>query len=183
MSDDELVGLALQVIRDQGFDQSLEWNLTTEEWVRLATLVVDEKKRRARVEKEREAVQQRARRLLRSYLTKAQRKELRDRRHVRVIGSAGGRYKLYPGTGVAYGCELHGTRWFGVKSYCLHDADRVMPPADVTLGQMLLLLSDEPSFLATANMTDRRSWCLWNGEWLRRLNRAKRERAESRMTA
>jgi len=127
--------------------------------------------------KKRAKAQRRARALLRSFLTPQQKKHLRDRRGFFVRGSLGGMYRLHPATGTVYRVEKHGKRWFGVIRYCLHDEDNVMPPADLSLGQMLLLLSDEQAFLDEANATDERSRTLWNGDWLRRLNQARRERA------
>jgi len=59
------------------------------------------------------------------------------------------------------------------RSYCLHDPENELPPADVTIGHLLLLRTDEPRFLRLANATDARGpGCgLWNGDWLRRVRR------------
>ena len=116
--------------------------------------------------------QKRAMGLFLSLLTPAQRAEYRCTRRVLLRGSAGGRYRLRPSTGRVCQVEKHGSRWYTVTSYCLHDPDGALPPADSSIGHLLLLLSDEPAFLAEANATDRRSTTLWNGPWLRRLRRA-----------
>jgi hypothetical protein len=119
----------------------------------------------------------RSRQLLRSFLSEKQRREFSQNRQIVVIGSLGGRYRLYPHTGACKGLERHGKRWFAVRRFCLHDPEGLLPPADVSLAQMLLLLQDEAAFLAKANVTEQRS-TLWNGDWLRRLNAARCERRE-----
>ena len=43
-----------------------------------------------------------------------------------------------------------------------------MPPADLSAAHLLMLLSDEAAFLATANARDARDQ-LWNRDYLRRL--------------
>lgn len=120
----------------------------------------DEKRRRA---------QRRALRLLRSWLPEPQRQQLRRSQQFKVRGSAGGRYRLHPSTGITSRIERHGSRDFAVETFCLHPPDVSLPPADISLAHYLLLVTDEPRFLATANATDRRSQ-LWNGDYLRRLN-------------
>lgn len=117
--------------------------------------------------------QKRALGLFLSLLSPAQRVEYRKTRRVTVRGNAGGWYRLRPTTGRVSQVEPHGVRWYAVTSYCLHDPNGDLPPADSSVGHLLLLSTDEPSFLATANATDRRSTTLWNGEWLRRLRLAK----------
>jgi len=59
----------------------------------------------------------------------------------------------------------------------MHDEPREMPPADVTIGHLLLLSADEPAFLAEANHRTR-SDMLWNGDYIRGLAHARRMRAE-----
>lgn len=117
--------------------------------------------------------QKRAIGLLLSLLTPAQRSELRRTRRVVIRGTAGGWYRIRPSVGQVTQVEWHKSRWYQVTSYCLHDPDGALPPADSSVGHLLLLLSDEPSFLAEANATDRRSLTLWNGDWLRRLRQAR----------
>lgn len=113
--------------------------------------------------------------LFRSWLTADERACLRQRRCVEVVGSAGGRYRIYPAGGGTTRIERHGTRWYGVARYCFHDPDGELPPADIALAHLLILKTDEPRFLATANAT---RTDLWDGAWLRRLNARRRaERA------
>lgn len=116
--------------------------------------------------------QKRALKLLRSWLTPEQRAELRSHRQITVIGTAGGRYRIYPQTGTTVRVERHGSRWFGKASFCLHP-DHWIPPADIALAHLLNLRTDEPGFLARAN--EHRTH-LWDGAYLRRLNAARRER-------
>jgi hypothetical protein len=120
--------------------------------------------------------QLRAQHLLRSLLSPAQRSTLHQSGVFIVQGSAGGVYRLCPRVAFIEQVERHGTRWFAMKSFCFHDPDKVMPPADVTLGQMLHILTDEPAFLATA-IVSHQERLLWNGDYLRRMRQASRERA------
>lgn len=116
--------------------------------------------------------QRRACRLLRSLLTDAQKRELRRTGCFRVTTPGGSTYRLLPRRGHVERVERHGSRWFTRKSYCLHDEEDAgkLPPADVTIGHLLLLTADEPRFLATANETARDDQ-LWNGDYLRRMRR------------
>lgn len=104
----------------------------------------------------------------------ASRAELRRRGAIVVTGSAGGWYRIDPGAGCAERIERHGRRWFARATYCLHPPDENWPDADVALAQMLLIVTDEPAFLMAAN--EHRREMLWNGQWLRRLAAARKER-------
>lgn len=98
--------------------------------------------------------QKRALPLLRSYLTREQRRDLRRTRLFTITGSAGGVYRLCPHTGKVEGSHLRlGKRTYCTKVYCYHDPEAILPAADVTMGQMLLILTDEPAFLAEANVS------------------------------
>lgn len=114
-------------------------------------------------------------RLFRSWLSPAHLDEMRRRGYVHVTGSAGGRYRIYPRIGRTERIERHGSREYGSARFCLHPDER-LPQADISLGHYLLLLTDEPAFLEAANETPT-VMMLWNGDWRRRLNRARRERA------
>lgn len=88
------------------------------------------------------------RRVLPASCTRRLRKEYG---HVEVVGSAGGRYRIY-----AYGSCIervfeHNGRWYGAVRYCYHDPHRVLCPADHALAIALMLLADEPQFLDEAN--------------------------------
>lgn len=130
---------------------------------------------------EERAANAKARRLLRSYLSPVQRRQLRTRKNFLCVGSQGGVYRLLPRWAGVERVERHGQHWFARASYCLHDfaADspdrKKLPAADVSLSHLLLLSADEGAFLAAANRTDRTQ--LWNGAYLRRLREARLERA------
>lgn len=99
-----------------------------------------------------EYAQARALPLLRRTLSKDACKRLRkDYGHVEIVGSAGGHYRIY-----AYGecCERvfeQNGRWYGGVRYCYHDPLRILCPADHSLAISLMLLANEPRFLAEAN--------------------------------
>lgn len=121
------------------------------------------------------AAQRAALALLKSWLTRTQRRELTKRREVTITGSSGGRYRLRPMTGACYAVERHGSRLFACgPSFCLHDPERILPPADVSLAHLLMLRTDEPGFLAAANHHANTS-LMWNSEWLRRRARLRRD--------
>lgn len=120
--------------------------------------------------------QRRACALLRSLLSPAQQAEWRrSHKTFTVTGSAGGRYRLCPTTGGAWRLARHGRYDIGVASFCLHDPERQVPPADETIGHLLWLLADEPAFCARANMTVR-PHAGWDGAWLRACAAARRAR-------
>lgn len=140
-------------------ERRLVWQLAGYERL----LVLERRKRRG-------GGQRRAMRLLRSWLTLAQAQQLRAGAF-RVRGSAGGWYRLWPGVGHAERVERHGRYWYTCGGYCLHEEGHVLPPADRTLAHLLLLRTDEPAFIAEANLTKRGVWGdqLWNGAYRRRL--------------
>lgn len=121
-------------------------------------------------ERRRRAPQLRALRLFRSWLRPAERAEFRRSRCVTVTGTAGGRYRIWPCTGLTQRIERHGKRWFGKAALCLHP-DAWIPPADIALAHYLNIRTDEPAFLARANEHQTQ---LWDGAYLRRLNAARR---------
>lgn len=118
--------------------------------------------------------QRRAHALLRSLISPAQNARLTRSRYFYVVGSAGGLYRLQPNRGMVWGCKRHGKNIYGHTSYCFHDPDNVMPPADLTIGHMMWIMSDEAAFLEAANARDVFSTTLWNGEWLSRLARKRK---------
>lgn len=122
----------------------------------------------------------RAYRLLRRFLTPSQQAELTRTRMFTVVGRSGRLYRLAPATGTVYEVERHGKHCFIIRSFCVHPDDAViLPLADTTVAQLLLLSSDEDEFLRVAIAKDRRSDQLWNGEWMRRLRQARLERARA----
>lgn len=127
-------------------------------------------------------VRRKAYRLLRRFLTPEQDAQLRRKREIPVTTASGRTYRLLPNTGAVHEVERHGSRYFVVRSFCLHPDDTVpLPPADVTLSQLLLLVADEEEFRRLANITERQS-DLWNGEWLRTLRRVRLARAGGVLT-
>ena len=145
----------------------------------LVNLVLYERERLAKPK--RAAAQRRAMGLLRSFLNAEQLRTLRNDRQFYVVGSLGGIYRIWPRVGLTRQVERHGKRLWQKTAFCLHDRGEQterMPPADLALTHMLWLLEDEANFLATANHTQERQM-QWDGEWRRRLNRARRKREES----
>lgn len=100
-------------------------------------------------ERRRAGPRNRALALFRSWLSKGEREELRQRRHVTLVGERH-RYRILPATGITQRVERRKSRWYAVATYCLHPSDWV-PPGDVALAHYLLLKTDEAAFLATAN--------------------------------
>jgi hypothetical protein len=113
--------------------------------------------------------------LLRSLLTDTQRSQLARSRNFRVEGSLGGVYRLWPKNDHAHTeqVERHKTRWYVRASFCYHDPENELPPADVSIAHLLLISADEGEFLAKANKT-LQGRNLWNGAYLRRLNEVRR---------
>lgn len=181
MTHEETVGLARRIaLQEIGVDE-VDWDAMSPEdrqLILVLTIYECEGIRASEREARQRGPQRRAYKLLRSFLTAEQLRELHARRYFTVVGSLGGRYRLRPSCGHAARVEKHGSRWFERQRFCLHDPDKVMPSADVTLGQMLLLLADEPGFLALANKSPVNS-LLWDGGWLRSLHAARRARANA----
>lgn len=120
--------------------------------------------------------QRRALALLRTLLSASQRRQLAAGHGFLARGNLGGVYRLHANVGVAWKVEKHGIRWFATRSFCIHDMPEICPPADVTIGHLLLLSADEAEFLRTANAKDRPLLC-WDGEYLKRARRKRLERA------
>jgi hypothetical protein len=138
-------------------------------------LVLYETNRRRLCRSKMDAAQLRARGLLRSLLSAEQKRMLDNRRYFYVTGSAGGTYRLRPEFGSCDGVVKHGKNFFASVRYCFHDPEGILPAADVTIGQMLHILSDEADFLARANSKPIQS-DLWDGEYLRRIRTARAAR-------
>jgi hypothetical protein len=106
--------------------------------------------------------------LLRSLLTKDQTRQLRGGSFI-VETSLGNHYRICPRWACTERVLKHGSRWFTVERYCLHDEQyNRMPAGDLAIAHLLLLTCDEPAFLATANARSTRDQ-LWNPEYLRRM--------------
>lgn len=101
-------------------------------------------------------------RLLRSFLDESQRRQLRNTRSFRFQTASGKHYRIW----LLWDANIeevrpHGQRWYAYWSFCIHppltqDGLQPVPPADVALGQLLMLLDSEDRFLETANPTPRR---------------------------
>lgn len=101
----------------------------------------------------RRLAQRRAFRLLKTFLNKRQREQLDQRRCFHARGSRGGVYELIPATGAAFRLIRRGARWRRVEGLCLHDPDRRIPTADVSLAHLILLRHNEAAFRRIANVT------------------------------
>lgn len=127
--------------------------------------------------------QKRALRLLRGLLSDEQVAQLRRSRSFRITLPSGRTYGFSPNSGAVRLLERHGSRWFMVGLYCLHEEPLDMfaaegmpgmvtvdaiPLADRTIAHLLLLLADEGRFLAEANYTPFRRHMGWDPEWMRR---------------
>lgn len=159
-----ILALARRVVNHEiAFDGSDELDALTEaERREVCVLAVYELQRRHRPANQRTAM-----RLLRSWLTPQQARELSMRGHVTVVGSLGGVYRLRPQNALCERVERHGKNWYRVATYCYHDVDSELPAADVSLAQLLILATDEARFRAEANETKCWPEC-WDSEYMRR---------------
>ena len=146
---------------------------TDQERLDIAVLIDYIDRRRAAEMADRSEPQRKAMVLLRSLLSPDQRRQLGRSGEFMAIAASGNVYRFRPKTGRVVQVTQHKTRWFVSTSYCIHDerdGPDAMPPADLTVAHLLMVLANEAEFLATANVTDRRDQ-LWNGEYLRRMRR------------
>ncbi|MFA6046277.1 MAG: hypothetical protein WC718_14935 [Phycisphaerales bacterium] len=148
----------------------------------LLALTVYEARYRQRYRGSRRMAQRRALRLLRTLLSAEQRRMLASTRYFYAEGSAGGLYRLIPGTAYVHRVDRHGKRRYADTGFCIHGPEDGSPQADETIGQLLLLTTDEPGFLATANARHL-GRMLWDGGWRRQLNAARREREQQGQVA
>jgi len=103
----------------------------------------------------RAVVNERAVALLLSVLDEVQAAQYRRDRTFEVIGSHGGRYRIRPGT-MANVDALDPVSGAVTGRLCAHprawDGNGILPDADLALGQLLDLTTDEPGFCRTANV-------------------------------
>lgn len=157
-------------------------DLDPQEALDLAALVRYEQQSR-RIEARRRkqgGPQRRARRLLATLIAPDQAAMLRRRRYFTERGASGAVYEFSPNTGT---CRLRLREDRGRKAlavFCYHDdregdlvlpeLDHVevhsMPPADVTIGQLLMIRADEDRFLREANASLLVRLPTWRGEIL-----------------
>jgi hypothetical protein len=170
--------LARQLVAPDEIDWSL---FTLDEQREIASLVrwqirIDLEELRRQ---QRGPAQRRAQGLLRTLLSERQRQDLRRRCDFFVTTKAGNVYRLRPARGHIERVERHGNRWYAKTRYCLHDPEtdpvKAPPPADTTIGHLLLLSCDEAAFLSMANATPVGDQ-LWNRDYLRRIREGRKRR-------
>lgn len=127
------------------------------------------------IERDRKPRQAKALALFLSWLTPEQRRRASRNRTVIIQGSAGGWYRLQPWYGQTELVERHGSKFWRIGTFCYHDDDG-MPNADVALGHLLLILTDEPRFRAEANFTPSWPQC-WDKDYMRKRAEIRRRRA------
>ncbi len=160
--DDEVMPDSVLMWADGTRPIEAEWNLISELW---------HCRMYQRICSQRRPARRKANRLLRQFLTPQQRQQLRSRHCFDVLAPSGTRYRFWPRFQRVAELELHGGRYYERASFCLHpDNATELPSADVTLSQLLLISADEAEFLEKANRTE---LSLWDGDWRRRLNRAR----------
>jgi hypothetical protein len=118
---------------------------------------------RARITEDSSAAQAKAQETLRSFLNEDQRKTYRDWKYFEVVGSKGTLYRIKT-DGNASGnvlwrrsVALGGSSRIDAGRYCAYPKGytpdgRYLPVEDQFLGQMLQLITDEDSFLDSANL-------------------------------
>jgi hypothetical protein len=171
-SDAEIIPLAVRLARG-------EWHPDVNGWPEGFS---DEDRRRVvsfglyeiqRLRERRCPRQRKAMRLLRSWLPAAARDQLRRSRYqFYLTGASGTVYRLYPRTGKTERVVRHGTRYFLAASFCYHDPDEQLPPADITLAHALLILTDEGRFLREANEHPHQT-TMWDPAWRRTVAQAR----------
>jgi hypothetical protein len=128
-------------------DQS--WEPTDEERAR------QRRQRQEERQRARAAVNDRALALLMSVLDEVQAEAYRRDQTFEVVGSHGGLYRIRPGIMANVDALNPTTREF-IGRLCAHpreyDANGDLPEADLALGQLLDLTSDEPGFVRDANV-------------------------------
>lgn len=102
--------------------------------------------------------QRRALKLLYSLIGAESRAQVSRSKYFIVVAKSGSTYRLWPHAGMTERVEPHGTKLFGVESYCYHDEGGELPRADVTIAHFLELVTDEEGFLSRANATRHSPW-------------------------
>jgi len=187
----ERVALARRLLDSTGedFDQVIaEWSAldpqTRQDVYFLARYEAEYREARKNA---RSGPQRRAMKLLRSFLNPEQLKQLKRSGNSTFLvqGNEGHTYKLCVRTGNVVRVEKHGKHWEWQYRYCIHDDAKLapdgkrMPPGDLSLQHMLMLMTDESGFVATANVTPRDNMRR-TAEWREIATaQAKRHRAEA----
>lgn len=164
--------LARMEIHPDGILPDIVWqdgtHITEEEQRHVCALGIYEMRLMFARSGRRRKAQIKAGRLLRSLLTPGELAELRRNRYFNVMGSAGGIYQITPETGSVRRVERHGNHWYTVQRFCIHEVEGDLPAADVSIGHLLFLKTDEPEFLRIANASRYRLPDCWNSEYMRR---------------
>lgn len=179
MTSEEVVRLVEAICNREVLPSEVDWEgmpEVTKNLVFILVAYVIESRIRKKDKAKKNKAQRRAFSLLRTLLTPGQIAELKRTRHFTVVGSSGGLYRLMPSCHHVSRIEKHGKNHYSVVSFCLHDVDRELPPADVCIGHLMWLRSDEQAFLKMANHRNNLDM-MWNGDYLRTLNAARKRRA------
>lgn len=172
----EIAALAHRFVRREWFPAE-GWPDGFDDQERRTVLALGEYER-ARLSLIREPRQRKAMRLLRAWLPAPAREELRRSGYqFYVVGSAGGTYRLNPRVGITERVTRYGTRFYRTGTFCYHDPEGELPRADVILAHAMLLLTDEPAFLASANET-RHELLMWDQTYMRRMRRVRLARLQ-----
>ncbi len=186
-TNEEYVALACDAALPRDFHLGRRWAdgtaITLQEAADVRDLWVYRRQQLGRefVRQRRRGSQHKAMRLLRRYLSPGQLASLRRNGEFLLELPSGTAYRLDARRGRTEEVTRHGRRWFVRRRFCLHEHSLLvlpMPPADLVLTHMLLLLADEREFLETANATDARDE-LWNGPYARRLREARLARTNA----
>jgi len=137
---------------------ALSWpDLSLRDRTDLTMWVEYERRRRQWLRLDTRSVVRRSFRLLRSFLSPEQRRQLRNSRSFRIDTPGGRHFRVWL-IQHAHIEEVgqHGQRWLAHWSFCIHpplqdDGLTPVPPADVALSALLMLMADEEWFLKEAN--------------------------------
>lgn len=128
------------------------WYMTSsgssDTWDNEANIRHETRREAARETANREGAE-RAERLLVRHLSRKQRREWSERRQFHVTGASGKRYRVRGGTLIANVDELAADGSV-IRRLCCHPTG--IPICDGLLAQKLMLETDEPLFLRTANV-------------------------------
>ena len=178
-TDQELIALVEGILTDRISPMQLDdlrWAdstaITERESLDVLTMYAYALRQRRR---NRPIAQRKAMRLLRTLLSPEQRRTLRSGRYFYVTTWSGVTFRFLPRCGFTERVERHGKRWYSRSHFCLHDDNEELPPADIVMAHLLLIISNEGKFLAMANEHETRRQ-LWNGEYIRGMRRARIER-------
>lgn len=151
MTEDALLQVVHRVVHE-GLDvEAIPWGDIEDSQLSLFRFLLrHETTRYLRKRQRASKAQRKALGLLRSFLTPEQRATLRRQRYVEVETPTA-LYRLYPSSGITRRVVRRKSKTYATIRYCYHDADALLPPADVSLAHFLMLHADEWGFLTSAN--------------------------------